>query len=58
MIMNISKSFICIIILFGIAFKYSNGLKLTCYAGAYTDQLCVELCNFVQGHIFVKYLTH
>jgi hypothetical protein len=57
--MDIPISFIWIIILFDAVFiiKYGDGAKFWGYVGINAEPLCVEFCNFVQCHIFVKYLT-
>jgi hypothetical protein len=55
--MHIRISFIWIIILFDAVFKYGDGAKFWGYVGINAEPLCVELCNFVQCHIFVNYLT-
>jgi hypothetical protein len=55
--MDISTSFIWIIILFYTVFKYDDGAKFWGYVGIKDEPLCVEFCNFVQCHIFVNYLT-
>jgi hypothetical protein len=56
-IMDIHISFIWIIVLFDALFKYGVGAKFWGYVGINAEPLCVELCNFVQYHIFVNYLT-
>jgi hypothetical protein len=38
-------------------FKYDDGAKFCGCVAINTEPLCVELCNFVQCHIFVNYLT-
>jgi hypothetical protein len=55
--MNIPVSFIWIIVLFDAIFKYDDGAKFWGYVGINTEPLCAEVCNFVQSHIFVNYLT-
>jgi hypothetical protein len=39
------------------SFKYGDGVKSWGYIVINAEQLCVVFCNFVQYHIFVKYLT-
>jgi hypothetical protein len=56
-IMDITTSFIWVIILFDAVFKNGDGAKFWGYFGINAEPLCVELCNFVQCHIFVNYLT-
>jgi hypothetical protein len=56
-IMDIPTSFIWIVNLFNEAFKCGDGGKFWGYAGINAEPLCVELCNFVQCHAFVNYLT-
>jgi hypothetical protein len=55
--MDIPVSFIWIITLFDAVFKYGDGGKFWGYVVIDAEQLCVEFCNFVKCHIFVKYLT-
>jgi hypothetical protein len=55
--MDITISFIWIIILFDAVFKYDDGAKFWGYVRINAEPLCVEFCNFVQCHIFVNYLT-
>jgi hypothetical protein len=54
--MDIPTSFIWIIILFDVVFKYGDGVKIWGYFMINAKQLYVEFCNFVQYHIFVNYL--
>jgi hypothetical protein len=42
--------------MFDEAFLYGDGAKFL-DVRTNAEQLCVELCNFVQCHIFIKYLT-
>jgi hypothetical protein len=37
------------------SFKHGDGEKSLGYAGINVEPLCVELCNFVQCHMFVNY---
>jgi hypothetical protein len=55
--MDISVSFIWIIILFDAVFKYGDGAKFLGYVVINAKQLCVEFCNFVQCHMFVNNST-
>jgi hypothetical protein len=55
--MDIPTSYFWIIILFDAVFKYDDSAKFWGYVGINAEQLFVELCNFVQCHIFVNYLT-
>jgi hypothetical protein len=55
--MDIPISFIWIIILFDAVFKYGDGAKFWGYVVTNAEQRRVELCNFVQCHTFVNYLT-
>jgi hypothetical protein len=54
-IMDMPTSFIWIIILFDEGFKYGDNAEIWGYVGTNMEPLCVELCNFVQCHIFAKY---
>jgi hypothetical protein len=56
--MDIPTNLIRIIIFFDEALKYGYGAKFWDYVRTNTEPLCVELCNFEQCHVFVKYLTH
>jgi hypothetical protein len=56
--MDITISFIWIIILFEAVFKYGDGEKFWGYVGINTEPLSVEFCNFVQCHIFINYLLY
>jgi hypothetical protein len=47
---------IWIIIFFGEAFKYGDGVKFWDYA-VINDEPLLRFCNFVQYHAFVNYLT-
>jgi hypothetical protein len=47
-IMDISTSFIWIVIIFDEAFKYGVGAKFGSYVGTNADPVCVEFCNLVQ----------
>jgi hypothetical protein len=55
--MDIPVRFIWMIILFDAVFKYGDGVKFWGYVVINAEQLWVEFCNFVQCHIFLKYLT-
>jgi hypothetical protein len=55
--MDIPTSFIWIIILFDAVFKYGDGAKFWGHVVINAEQLCVEICNFLQCNIFVNYLT-
>jgi hypothetical protein len=52
-----STSFAWLTIFFARAFEYGDDAKFWGYVGANAEPHCVELCNFVQCHSFVKYLT-
>jgi hypothetical protein len=54
---DVATSFIWIIILFDKALKYGDGAKFWGYVSKNAEPLCVEFCNFMHCHIFVKYLT-
>jgi hypothetical protein len=54
-IMDISVSFVWIIIFFDKAFKYGIGVKFGGYVGTNSKPLCVEFCSFVKCRIFVNY---
>jgi hypothetical protein len=54
--MDMPISFIWNIILFDAIFKYGDGAKFWSYVVINAEQLCVDLCNFVQCHILVNYL--
>jgi hypothetical protein len=53
-IVDTRASFIWIAILFDEGFKYGDGAKFWGYIGTNAEALCIELCNIVQCHIFVK----
>jgi hypothetical protein len=50
--------FIWVLIFFDKALRYGDSAKFCGYVEINTEQLCVELCNFVQCYIFVNYLTY
>jgi hypothetical protein len=49
--MDISATWIWIVILFDEAFKYDDGEKFWGYVGTSTELLCLEFCNFMQCDI-------
>jgi hypothetical protein len=53
-IMNITTSFIWIIISFDGAFEYDSALNFWGYVGTNAELLSVEFCNFVHCHAPVK----
>jgi hypothetical protein len=55
--MVVPTSFIWMIISFDEAFKYDDGAKFWGYVRTNTEPTYVELCNFVQCHMLVKYVT-
>jgi hypothetical protein len=56
-IMGIAITSVWIIILFDNVYKYGNGAEFWGYVGTNAEPLSVKLCNFVQCHIFLNYLT-
>jgi hypothetical protein len=55
-IVEISTSFIRIVVLFDKTFKYGDRAKLWGYVGKNAKHLCLEFCNFVYCNILVNYL--
>jgi hypothetical protein len=55
--MEVPKNFIRIVILLDEAFKYGDSAKYWRYVGTNIELLCVDVCNFVQRHIFLTYFS-
>jgi hypothetical protein len=55
--MDIPTSYFWIIIMFNAVFKHEDSVKFWGHVGINAEPLCVEFCNFVQGHVFVNSLT-
>jgi hypothetical protein len=56
-IVDVPTSFIWIISFFDGAFEYGGGSTSWGYAGENAELPWVEICNFVQYHMFVSYLS-